>query len=81
MTRQISLEIDPAERIIATFLTDHLQPTGWIDSNLDEIAEEASCSIDRVVHVLGKLQKFEPAGLFARNLAECLKIQLKEKIH
>ncbi len=80
VTRQISLEIrDPAERIIATFLTDHLQPTGWIDSNLDEIAEEASCSIDRVVQVLGKLQKFEPAGLFARNLAECLKIQLKEK--
>ncbi len=78
--KQISLELkEPKERIIATFITDHLQPSGWIDSNIHEIAEEASCSEEKLLNVLEKLQRFEPAGLFARNLAECITIQLKEK--
>jgi len=78
--KQISLEInEPAERLIASFLADHLEPTGWLSSDAQVIADETNCPIDQVLLVLKKVQKFEPAGIFARNLSECLKIQLEER--
>ena len=78
--KQISIEIkNPADRLIASFLTDSLEPTGWISPNLDLIAKDAGCDVSKVEDVLKKVQKLEPAGLFARNLSECLKIQLNEK--
>ena len=69
---------DPTDRIIATHFINALEPTGWISATVEDIATESGCSVEQAEAVLTALQGFEPAGLFARNLAECLKIQLME---
>ena len=69
---------DPADRIIATHFINALEPSGWIGTTVEDIAAESGCSAEQVETVLAALQGFEPAGLFARNLSECLKIQLIE---
>ena len=77
--KQVNLTFtDPADRIIATHFINALEPTGWISSSADAIAQESGCSVEQAENVLVALQGFEPAGMFARDLAECLKIQLIE---
>lgn len=78
--KQISLELkESKDLLIASVLTDYLEPTGWLTTKIEEIANEISCHVDEVNGVLVKLQKLEPAGVFAKNLSECLKLQLEEK--
>ena len=64
-----------AQRLIAMRLLDELEPTGWISTDLKTIATELKCELILVEDVLEKLQNIEPAGLFARNLRECLILQ------
>ncbi|MGV8986118.1 MAG: RNA polymerase factor sigma-54 [Cypionkella sp.] len=66
------------EREIALALAEALAPSGWIDRPVLAIARELGCRPAEVETVLGRLQEIEPAGLFARNLAECLKLQAQE---
>ena len=70
---------DPKERAIGYALAADLEPTGWLPSPLSVIAENLKVEIDVVEGVLAQVQKAEPEGLFARNLAECLKLQVKGK--
>merc|ERR1711998_155805 len=80
VSKQISLELkESKDLLIASVLTDYLEPTGWLSTNIEDIANEINCRADEINSVLVKLQKLEPAGVFARNLSECLKIQLEEK--
>ena len=75
--KQVNLSLtEPSDRLIAGHIINALEPSGWVGRSMDEIADECGCSADRAEEVLGVLQTFEPAGLFARDLAECLKIQL-----
>ena len=77
--RQIDMAItDSNERLVAHAFTESLQPSGWINTDVDQIAERCGTSVDFSAQVLNKLQEFEPAGLFARNLRECLFIQAAE---
>ena len=69
---------DPADRIIATHFINALESSGWIGASVEDIAADSGCSVEQAEAVLAALQGFEPAGLFARNLSECLKIQLIE---
>ena len=64
-----------AQRLIAMRLLDELEPTGWISTDLKAIATELKCELIQVEEVLEKLQNIEPAGLFSRNLRECLILQ------
>ena len=75
--RQLNLAFaHPADRLIAGHFVAALEPTGWIGARVDEIATQAGSSIARAEAVLEVLQGFEPAGIFARDLADCLRIQL-----
>lgn len=77
---QAYLEIHSEKDIlIAHHLTDLLDDNGYITDNFDELSQTIQCSIDDILHVLGILQKFEPVGVFARSLTECLALQLKDK--
>ncbi len=77
---QLSMEIDdPADRLIGLHLIDLLDESGYISGDLETVAEVLDCGVDRVEATLAKLQQFDPAGIFARNLAECLSLQLSEK--
>ena len=77
---QLSLAItDPAERIIGRHLVDLVDDAGYLVGDLAEIADKLGATAATVEKVLGVLQTFDPAGVCARNLAECLAIQLKER--
>ncbi|MGB7432161.1 MAG: RNA polymerase factor sigma-54 [Ahrensia sp.] len=76
VTEQIAFMVStPQDRLIASELVDALDERGYIDVDIDEIAGRLACESEDVEAVLGALQECEPAGLFARNLAECLRIQ------
>ena len=68
-----------ADRAIAQVLIDAVDEGGYLRADVAEIAERLGCRSDRVEAVLAVLQGFEPTGVFARDVAECLTLQLREK--
>ena len=70
---------DPAERLIARFLTDGLTEAGYLGIEVETIAEQLGASVESIETVLVKLQTLDPLGVFARNVKECLAIQLRER--
>lgn len=71
-----SLRLAPRDAVIAEALAEAIAPTGWLDRPLAEIASRAKAPEADVAAVLGHLQRAaDPPGLFARNLAECLRLQ------
>jgi RNA polymerase sigma-54 factor len=67
------------DRLIARYLIDLVDADGYIREPLDEACAVLSASLENVERVLSVLQTFDPAGVCARDLAECLALQLKEK--
>jgi RNA polymerase sigma-54 factor len=77
---QLAEEIkDPIDRVIGAHIVDQIDESGYLTVSLDAVAETMGCDVPRVEAVLKQLQRFEPTGVFARDLAECLAIQLKER--
>jgi len=77
---QLHLAIaDPAQRMIGQYLIDMVDETGYIAGDLAEVADKLGPPLAEVEAVLEILQTFDPSGVCARNLAECLAIQLKER--
>ncbi len=80
LAEQLSLAIaDPVRRMIGQFLIDTVDESGYLTGDLDAIAERLGAPISEVEAVLGIIQTFDPPGVCARNLSECLAIQLKER--
>jgi RNA polymerase sigma-54 factor len=69
----------PADRLIGMQLIDLLDEAGYLTEPVDDIAARLGCPPAQVEAVLRRLQQFDPAGVFARSLAECLALQLKER--
>ncbi|MGE5203080.1 MAG: RNA polymerase sigma-54 factor, partial [Acidobacteriota bacterium] len=77
---QIQLDIrDPAERLIAAHLLDLVDEAGYVQGDIGEVAERLGAERATVEGVLLRLQRLDPAGVFARGLAECLALQLRER--
>ncbi|MFD1695620.1 RNA polymerase factor sigma-54 [Roseibium aestuarii] len=70
---------DPLDKLIAQHLINSLDENGYLHDDLAEVADQLGVPAEHVEAVLLLLQSFEPAGVFARSLAECLILQLKEK--
>ena len=66
------------EVAISEWLIGNLDERGYLASSVEEIAEQSGYEADRVLSVLGKVQSLDPAGVAARDLRECLMIQLKQ---
>ncbi len=78
--RQIDMKFnDTNERLVAHAFTESLQPTGWLNTDCDTIANTCGTSVVFAEKILSELQEFEPAGLFARDLKECLFIQARDQ--
>ena len=76
---QINIELDdPADRLIGIDLIGMLDDAGYLSGELAELADRLGCDIGLVEGTLAKLQKFDPPGVFARSLSECLGLQLRE---
>ena len=69
----------PQEKIVSEILIDYIQPSGWLTTDLIELQNIIGCDENTLNSVLLKMQHFEPTGVFARNLTECLRIQLKNE--
>ncbi|MDA9349977.1 RNA polymerase factor sigma-54 [bacterium] len=74
-----SLGFTQQEQIVAYKFLEGLEPTGWVDVTAKNVAIQTLVDLNVVEDVLDTLQMIEPAGLFARTLAECLKLQAKDK--
>src|SRR5215469_9110534 len=70
---------DPGDRVIALHLLDLLDEAGYLHPSLDSVARLLGTDLDRVEAVLGRLQQFDPPGVFARDLKECLALQLRDR--
>jgi len=70
---------DPVQRLIARALAGELDDAGYLRSDLAEMAGRLGVTMHAIAEVLSICQTFEPAGLFARDLKECLALQLAGK--
>ncbi|AZB63745.1 RNA polymerase subunit sigma-54 [Cereibacter sphaeroides] len=67
---------DPEDRALAFRLLEALEPSGWLDQPLSRLAPGAE---EQAAQVLHRLQQMEPAGIFARDLRECLTLQARDR--
>ena len=80
LAEQMALAItDPVRRMIGRYLVDMVDETGYLSGDLDTVAEKLGAQRSDVEAVLAVLQTLDPPGVCARNLTECLALQLKER--
>jgi RNA polymerase sigma-54 factor len=80
LLNQLNMDIaDPADRVIGIHLIDMLDEAGYLGGALSSVAEVLGCELERVEATLERLQRFDPPGIFARNLSECLALQLSDR--
>ena len=70
---------DPGERMVGAALIDGLDEAGYFVGATADIAEKLGTKEAAVEGILLRMQALEPTGVFARTLAECLTLQLRER--
>lgn len=70
---------DNRDRMIGALLIDRVDESGYLREGHDELAERLGCSVERIDRLLAEMQQFDPTGIFAGNLQECLALQLEEQ--
>src|SRR6202043_2619401 len=68
-----------ADRLTGQVLIDSIDENGYFTGSLDEIAARLHAPLEQVERILRVIQGFDPSGVGARDLAECLAIQLRER--
>lgn len=71
------LALSDEEKLIAAHIIGDLDERGYLNNSIDKIAERIGCSVDEVDDILDTVQRLDPPGVGARDLEECLLIQLK----
>lgn len=80
LEEQVAVDLEtPHERMVGQMLIDGLDENGRLVEALDTIADRLGCTVDDVERVVLKVQHFDPPGVFARSLQECLKLQLRDQ--
>jgi RNA polymerase sigma-54 factor len=80
LTDQLGLAVaDPTLRLIGKTLIDDIDEAGYFRADPAAVAERLGAPLALVEETLRLIQTFEPAGVGARDLAECLAIQLRER--
>jgi RNA polymerase sigma-54 factor len=70
---------DPTDRRIGALLIDMLDESGYLRVDDAELASRLGIAEDRLHAVLARLRQFDPAGIFARDLKDCLRLQLDDQ--
>jgi RNA polymerase sigma-54 factor len=68
--------MDDAVRQVAAEIIGNLDDDGYLQASLDEIADAADVSLEKVIEALDMVQDFDPPGVASRNLQECLLAQV-----
>lgn len=76
-----SKQIDEKMLNLCLYLVNCMDERGYMDCPLEEIAEEVGCSVYDVEQALFAIQMLDPPGVGARNLSECLVLQLSQSSH
>lgn len=80
LLEQLHLEIeDAAQRMIGAHLIDLVDEAGYIKEDIDTLAAALGANAAEIEEVLQCLQGFDPPGICARSLKECLALQLRDK--
>lgn len=74
---QLRLAIeDPDDLALGEYLVGEIDQRGYFTGSLEDIAEELGIELTQVERMLYRIQRFEPTGVGARDLAECLLLQI-----
>lgn len=80
LTEQLMISCaEPRDRMIGGLLIDHLSESGYLRITPEALAQQLGCSLERVERLLALMKGFDPTGVFASDLQECLALQLEEK--
>lgn len=80
LLEQIGADLpNQTDRVIAVYLLDQLDEAGYLRTDLADVAARLGCPPERIEPVLARLQELDPPGIFARDLAECLALQLRDR--
>lgn len=80
LTEQMHMALKtPGDRMIGAYLIDQVDEAGYMTADLADVADRLGTDIEDVEAVLRVLQTFDPTGVCARNLKECLALQLAER--
>jgi RNA polymerase sigma-54 factor len=80
LSDQLGLAVaDPMKRLVGLALVNEIDETGYLRADLAGIAERLAAGPELIEEMLHLIQSFEPTGVGARDLAECLAIQLRER--
>ncbi len=71
--------LSDVDRLIAARLIDETDETGYLRTPLEDVARSLGADIANVEAVLTVCQGFDPTGVMARSIPECLGLQLKER--
>jgi len=69
-------DLSEAERVAARWIIGNLDDAGYLRAELEEIARRSGVPLATVEAALAKLQQFDPSGVAARDLRECLLLQI-----
>jgi len=69
--------LEKSEQQIGSYIVGNINSDGYLDVGVDELAETAGVEIPAVEKVLALMQTFDPVGVCARDLRECLMIQAR----
>lgn len=75
---QAGLAFDPQDLLIASHLIDQVDEAGYLAMSLLDLANRLGVALSRIEQVLQTIQTFDPTGVGARSLGECLALQAKE---
>ncbi|MFP4098528.1 MAG: RNA polymerase factor sigma-54 [Alphaproteobacteria bacterium] len=80
LTEQLNLAFsEERDRMIGAFLIDRLDESGYLRDAALELAERFGCSLEHMDRLLARVKQFDPTGVFACDLSECLCLQLEER--
>ncbi|SHJ18571.1 RNA polymerase, sigma 54 subunit, RpoN/SigL [Lutispora thermophila DSM 19022] len=71
-----ALKLSKCERAIGEYIIESLDDNGYLTSSIEQISEELSLSREKIKKVLKVIQTFEPLGVGALDLIDCLLIQV-----
>ena len=66
------------QRLIGEEIIGNIDEDGYLTATFEEVARACGCSTEEVAAVLQEVQKFDPSGVGARNLQECLLLQVRQ---
>jgi len=78
LRRQAGELLSGTDHAIASILIEMIEETGYLTGSLPDLATRIGIPLAQVERVLALVQTFDPPGIAARNLAECLALQAKD---